>query len=134
LLSKNIKIKVHRIIILPLFLHGCETWLLTLREECRLRVFENRMLRRIFGLKRDKVTGEWRKLHNEELNDLYLSPNVIRVIKSRRMGWVWHIAPMGERRGAYRVWWRNLRDRDFLEDNIKMDLQEVGYVAWPELI
>jgi len=70
---------------LPVVLYGCETWLLTLREECSLRVFENRVLRRIFGPRRDEVTGDWRKLHNEELNDLYSSPNIIWVIKSRRM-------------------------------------------------
>ena len=72
-------------IILPVVLYGCETWSLTLREEHRLRVFENRVLRGIFGPKRDEVTGEWRKLHNEELNDLYCSLNIVRVIKSRRM-------------------------------------------------
>ena len=71
LLSKNLKIKIYRTIILSVVLYGCETWSLTLREECRLRVFENRVLRRIFGPKRDKVTVEWRKLHNEELIDLY---------------------------------------------------------------
>ena len=71
LLSKNIKIKVYRTVILPVILYGCETWSLTLREERRLRVFENRVLRRVFGPKRDEVTGEWRKLHNEERNDLY---------------------------------------------------------------
>ena len=91
MLSKNIKIKIyvyihtHRTVILPFVLHGCSTWSLTLREERRLRVFENRVLRRIFGLKRDQVTGEWRKLNNEKLNDLYSSPNNIRVIKLRRM-------------------------------------------------
>jgi len=84
-------------------LHGCETWSLTLREERRLTVFENRVLRRIFGPKRDEVTGEWRKLRNEELNDLYSSPSIVRVIKSRRMKWAGHVARMGERRGVYRV-------------------------------
>jgi hypothetical protein len=69
---------------LPVVLYGCKTWSLTLREERRLRVFENRVLRRIFGTKRDEVTGEWRKLHNAEFNDLYTSPNIVRVIKSRR--------------------------------------------------
>ena len=71
LLSKNLKIKIYRTIILSVVLYGCKTWSLTLREERRLRVFENRVLRRVFGPKRDKVTGEWRKLHNEELSDLY---------------------------------------------------------------
>jgi len=81
-LSKNIKIKIYRTVILPVVLYGCETWSLTLREERRLRVFENRVLRRIFGPKRDEVTGYWRKLHNEKLNDLYCPPNIVRVIKS----------------------------------------------------
>jgi len=84
-LSKNIEIKIHRIIILRVVLYGCETWSVTLREERRLRVFENRVLRRVFGDKRDEVTGEWRKLHNEELSDLYCSPNIVRVIKWRRL-------------------------------------------------
>ena len=85
MLSKNLKIKIYRTIILPVVLYGCETWSMTLREERRLRVFENRVLRRIFGSKRDEVTGEWKKLHNEKLNNLYSSPNIVRVIKSRRM-------------------------------------------------
>jgi hypothetical protein len=85
LLSKNTNIRVYRTIILPVVLYECETWSLTLREEQRLRVFENRVLRRIFGPKKDKATGEWRRLHNEELNDVYSSPNIIRVIKLRRM-------------------------------------------------
>jgi hypothetical protein len=85
LLSKNSKIRIYKTIILPVVLYGCETWSLTLREEHRLRVFENRVLRGIFGPKRDEVMGEWRKLHNKELHDLYSSPCIIRIIKSRRM-------------------------------------------------
>jgi len=103
LLSTNLKIKIYRTIILPVILYGCETWLLTLREERRLRVFENRVLRRIFGPKMDEVTGEWKKLHNEELNNMYSSPNIVRVIKSRRMRWAGHVARMGEGRGVYTV-------------------------------
>ena len=85
LLSKNLKIKIYRTIILPVVLYGCETWSLTVREEEKLRVFENMVLRRIFGSRRDEVTREWRRLHNEKLNDLYPSSNIVRVIKSRRM-------------------------------------------------
>jgi hypothetical protein len=112
-----------------------------LREEQRLRVFENRVLRRIFGPKRDEATVDWRRLHNEELNDLYSSPNIIRVIKSRRLRWTGHVARMGENRGAYRILVgrpegrRPLgRTRRRWEDNIKMDLQEVGWgMDWIEL-
>ena len=86
-----------------LVLYGCETWSLTLRKERRPKVFENRVLGRIFEPRRDEVTGEWRKLHNEELNDLYCSPNTVRVIKSRAIWWAGHVACMGERRGVYRV-------------------------------
>jgi len=98
LLSKKFKINilVYRTIILPVVLYGCETWLLTLREERRLRVFENRVLRRVFGSKMDEVTGERRKLHNEELSDLYSLPNIVRVVKSRRMRWARHVARMGQ--------------------------------------
>jgi hypothetical protein len=84
-------------------LYECETWSLTLREEHRLKVFENRMLRRIFGPKRDEVTGEWRKLHNEELRDLYSSPSIIRITKSRRMKWADRVARMMKKRNAYRL-------------------------------
>ena len=97
MLSKNINIKIYGTIILALVLYFCETWSLTLREEQGLRVFENRVLRRIFGPKRDEVAGEWRKLLNVKLNDLYCSPNTIWVIKSRRMCLVGHVACMGER-------------------------------------
>jgi len=103
LLSKNIKNKIHRPIILPVVLCGCETWSLTLREESRLRMTENGVLRRIFEPKRYEATREWRKLHNEKLNDLYCSPNIFRVIKSRRMRWAGHVARMVERRGAFNV-------------------------------
>jgi hypothetical protein len=103
LLSKNLKIRIYKTIILPVVLYGCETWSLTLNEEHRLRVFENRVLRRIFGPKRNDVMGEWRKLHNEELCYLYSSPSIIRIMKSRRMRWVGHVARMGEKRNAYRL-------------------------------
>jgi len=103
LLSKNLKIKIYRTIVLPVVLYRCETWSLTLQQERKLRVFENIVLRRIFGPWRDEVTGEWMRVHNEELNDLYSSPNIVRVIKSRRMGWAGHVARMGEVRGVYRV-------------------------------
>ena len=133
LLSENTKIKVYRTLILSVVLFGCETWSLTLREERRLRVFENRVLRRIFVSKKDELTGEWRKLHNEELNDLYFSPNIVRVIKSRRKRWAGHVAHIG--RGKVYTGFlvgrpegeRPLgRSGHRWEDNIKMDLQEVG--------
>jgi hypothetical protein len=95
LLSKNLKIKIYRTIILPVVLYGCETWSLSLREERSLKVFENRVLRRVFRPKRHEVTGECRKLHNEELNDLFSLPNIVRVVKSGRMRWAGHVACMG---------------------------------------
>jgi len=93
---------IRRIIILPVVLYGCETWLLTLREERRLRVFEKRVLRRVFRPKRDEVTGECGKLHNEELRDFYSLLNIVRVVKSKIMRWAWHVARMGEGRGVHR--------------------------------
>jgi hypothetical protein len=90
LLPKNVKIRIYRTTILPVVLYGCETWSLTVSQEHSLRVFENRVLRRIFGPKRDEVTGGWRKLHNEEFRDLYSSPSIIRMIKLR-MRWVRHV-------------------------------------------
>jgi hypothetical protein len=102
-LSRNIKVKIYKTIILPVVLYGCETWSLTLREEHRLRVFENRVLRRIFGLERDEVTGQWRKLHDGELHNLYSPPAIIRQINSRRMRWAQYVAHVGEQRNANRV-------------------------------
>ena len=112
LLSKNLKVKIYRTVILPVVLYGCETWSLTLRMERKLRVFENIVLRRLFGPARDEVTGEGRRLHNEELNDLYSSPNIVRMIKSRRMRWAGHVACMGEERGCIGSWWGNRREGD----------------------
>jgi hypothetical protein len=123
-------------------LYGCETWSLTLREERRLRVFENRVVWKVFGPKRDEVTGEWIKLHNEELNDLYSLPNIVRVVKLRRMRWAGHVALMGEERGVHRVLVGKSEEKRTLgrprrrwEDNTKMDLQEVGggHGDWMEL-
>jgi hypothetical protein len=94
---------MYRTVILPVVLCGCEAWSLTLTEEHRLRMFENRVLKKIFGPNREEVTGEWGKLHNEELCHLYSSPNMMLVSNSRRMRWTGHMARMGERRGAYRV-------------------------------
>jgi len=118
-------------------LYGCENWSLTLREERRLRVFENRVLRRIFGPKRGGVRGEWREVHNEELHDLYCSSNVVRVKKSRRMRLTGHVARMEERRRVYRFLMRESegkrplgRTRSRWEDNNKMDLQEVDMGVW----
>jgi len=126
-------IKIHRTIILPVVLYRCETWSLTMREECRLRIREKTMLRRIFGPKRHEATREWRKLQKEELNDLHCPTNIIWVIKYRRMRWAGHTACLGERRGAYWVLMGKPkgkiplgRTRQRCKDNIKMDLEEVG--------
>jgi hypothetical protein len=97
---------------LPVVLYEYEALSLTLREEHRLRVFKNRMLRGIFGLKRDEVTGDWRKLHNEELHNLYFSPNVIRVIKSRRMRWAGRVVCMGQRGMHIGLWWESQKEKD----------------------
>ena len=120
--------------ILPVVLYGCETWSLTLREERRLMVFENRVLKRVFGPRRDEVTGEWRKLHNEELHDLYCSPSIFWVIKSRRMRGAGHVARVGERRDVYRVLVEKRevkrpfgRSGRSWVSNIKMDHQEAGW-------
>ena len=128
---------VHLTMILPVVLYVCETWSLTLREERRLRVFENRVVRRVFGPKRNEVTGEWRKIHIEKLNDLYSLPSIVRVVKSRRIKWAGHVARMGEGKGVHRVLVgkregkRPLgRPRHRWEDNIKMVLQEGGGGLW----
>jgi PAS domain-containing protein len=119
-----------------------QTWSLTLREEHRLRVFENRVFRRIFGSKRDEVTGGRRKLHNEELHNLYSSPNIIRMDKSRRMKWAWHVARIEQKRNAYRILVGNADGKRPLErprrrwvDNIKMDLRKIGWdgMDWIDL-
>jgi hypothetical protein len=138
LLSKNINITIHRTIIL----YGCETWSLTLREECWLRVFENRVLGRKFGSKRDEVTKEWRELHNEELTDLYSSPNLIQVIKSRRMRLAGYVACTKERRDVYRVLVGKPDEERQLgrpmrrwEDNIKMNIRVVRWwgIYWIDM-
>jgi hypothetical protein len=128
LLSKNGKVRIYKTINLPVILYGCDTWSLTVKEEHKLRVFENRVLRRIFGPKMDGVTGGWRKLHN-----LYSSPSIIRIIKSRTMRWAGHVARMGEKRNVYRLLVRKPegnrplgRPRRKWIDNIKIDLLEKG--------
>jgi hypothetical protein len=132
LILKNLKIKIYRTVIVPVVLYGCETLSLTLREEHRLRDFENRVLRRIFGPKSEE-NGSWIKLHNDELHSPYSSPNIVRGIKSRRMRWAGHVARMRARRIVYRVLVgrpevkRPLgRPRSRWEDNIKLDLREKG--------
>jgi hypothetical protein len=142
LLCRNVKVKIYKTIILPVVLYGCETWSLMLREEHRLRVFENRFLRKIFGPKGDEATGEWRKFHSEELHNLYSSPDIIRQVKSRRMRWAGHVARMGEERKVYTVLVgkpegkRTLgRPRHRWEDGVRMDLGEIGLkgVDWIRL-
>jgi hypothetical protein len=130
-MSRNVKVKIYKTIILPVVLYWCETWSLTLREEHRLGVFENRVLRRIFGPKRDEVTGEWMKMHNEELHNLYSSPDIIRQVKSRRMRWAGHVARMGERK-VNKIFVGKPEGKRTLgrperrwEDGIRVDLREI---------
>jgi hypothetical protein len=125
-----VKVKIYNIIILPVVLCGCETWSLILKEEHKLRVFENRVLRRTFGPKRDEVTGQRRKMHSGEVHNLYSSPDIVRQIKSRRMRWAGHVARKGAGRNVYRVLVgkpegkRPLgRPRRGWEDGIRMDLR-----------
>jgi hypothetical protein len=141
LISRNLEIKLYETVILPAVLHGCETWSLTLREEDRLRIFENRVLRKIFGPKREE-DGSWRKLHNDELHNLYSSPNIVRVVKSRRLRWVGHVARMGKVRDVYRVLVGRPEDKRPLgrprrrwEDNFEMGLRKIGIdgVDWIRL-
>jgi hypothetical protein len=129
---RKLQIKIYKPVILLVLLYGCETWSLTLGEKYRLGVFENRVLRRIFGPKRE-ADGSWRKLHSDELHSLYSSLNIVRVIKSRKMRWAGHVARMGEGRGVYRVLvgrperTRPLeRNRHMWEDNIEMHVRETG--------
>jgi hypothetical protein len=142
LLSRNLKVKIYKTIILSVVLYECETWSLTSREEHRLSVFENRVLRRIFGPKMDEVTREWTKLHSEELHILYSSQNIIRQIKSRRMRSAGHVARMGEERNVYRVLIGKpegkrplTRPKRRWEDRIKMDVRDIdwGSVDWIQL-
>jgi hypothetical protein len=107
LLSKNL---IYKTIILHVVLFGCETWSLSLREEHRLGLFENKVLGRIFGPKRDKATGGWKKLHGEELYDVYSSPSIIRVVKSRKMKWAGNVTRMGRRGTRICCWWGSQRD------------------------
>jgi hypothetical protein len=140
-LSKNVKIRIYKTVILPVVLYGCETWSLILREESRLRVFENRVLRRIFGPKRGEVTGGWIKLHNEVHHNLYSSPSVIRMIKSRMMIWALNVAQVGD--STYRTLIEKPegkglvgRPRCSWMENIKMVLREIvwGGMNWIDLV
>jgi hypothetical protein len=132
LIPKNINIKIYKNEILPVVLYGCEAWSLNLMEEHRLSVFENRVLTRIFGPKREE-DGTWRKLHNDEFYSLHSSPDTVRMIKSMKMRWAGYVARVGEGRGVYRVFIERPEGKRSLgsprcrwEDNIKMDLREIG--------
>jgi hypothetical protein len=134
LLSRNVKVEIYKTMNLPVVLYGCEAWSITLREENRLRVLENRVLRRIFGANRDEVKGEWRKLHSGELHILYSSPDIITQDKSRRMRWAGHVGRMGAEMKVYRVsvgkreGMRPLeRPRRRWENGIIQDLRECDY-------
>jgi hypothetical protein len=127
--------RIYKNIILPVILYECKTWSLTIREEHILRVFENRVLRRISRPKRDEMTGGCRKLHNEDLHNLYSSPSIITMVKSRRMRWAGHVARMEEKRNAHRLLVEKSEGKRPLGrwvDNIKMDLGEIGWcnVDW----
>jgi hypothetical protein len=132
LISKNTKIEIYETVMLPVVLYGCETWSLTLREEHRLRVFENRVLRRIFGPKREEDES-WRKLHNDELHNLYSSPNIVRVIRSRRMRWAGHVARMGEGRGVYRVLVGRPEGKSPLGRPRRTIVRKKQVIYWPDL-
>jgi hypothetical protein len=123
LLSKNTKIRIYKTIILPVVLYGCGTWSLTLREEHKLRVFEKKLLRKIFEPKMDVVTGGWRKLCNKELHNLYSSPSIIRMIKPRRMRWAGYVARTVEKKNAYRILVGNPEGKTIL----KCILREIGW-------
>jgi hypothetical protein len=133
-LSKKAKIKRYKTIILFVVLYGCITWSLTLREKHRLKVFESRVLRRIFGSKMDKIIGRWRKLHNDEFHNLYCSPDTTRMIKSRRIRGAGHIERIGQKRNSYRILVVKPEGKRPLErrrrrwkDKIKVDLRDTGW-------
>jgi hypothetical protein len=132
LLARNVKVKTHKTIILPVVLYECQTWSLTLSTGRRLRVFDNKVLRTLFGPNREEVTGEWRKLHNEWHHILYSSPNIITQIKSRRMRWAGHVARMGEERNVYKVFMGKAEGKKPLGrpgrrwNGIGMDIREIG--------
>ncbi|KAJ4432636.1 hypothetical protein ANN_21259 [Periplaneta americana] len=127
---KNLKLRIYKIVRLPVVLYGCETWTLTLKDEQRLRFFENKVLRKILGAKRDEVTGEWRKLHNAELHALYCSPDIIRNIKSRRLRWAGHVAHMGESRNNLRDNETSVRAEQELHAACGLDMWEEDDFLW----